>query len=340
MEGPANNKGLVPRIFQRAFELFSGDGDIKSFEISLQFFELYNEQLQARARAPARTQWRVRGRQPARCMGQQPASHAHAPVWCAGPAPEVQHRHASPYGACSPCMQPTRPGRQTRAQARPADAGPGAANPIPARPASQDLLNERKPVDVTADPAGGYVCKNGSKVVVTSAQDAEQVYAAGRAKRDTNANQARSHGVVLLTISWVEAKGKRAAGLSLVDLAGSEGLKKGRGSVKEGLKVNLSLTKLALVVKCLAEGTKNVPFRESKLTMILQKSLGGNNMLHVVLALNNNKEQARRRPRPRPPPAPAACACAQQPLPTLLATLATLLSDGLDAKLTLTLPPP
>ena len=41
MEGPANNKGLVPRIFQRAFELFSGDGDIKSFEISLQFFELY-----------------------------------------------------------------------------------------------------------------------------------------------------------------------------------------------------------------------------------------------------------------------------------------------------------
>ena len=51
MEGPANNKGLVPRIFQRAFELFSSDADIKSFEISLQFFELYNEQLQARARA-------------------------------------------------------------------------------------------------------------------------------------------------------------------------------------------------------------------------------------------------------------------------------------------------
>ena len=75
MEGPANNKGLVPRIFQRAFELFSSDADIKSFEISLQFFELYNEQLQARARAPARTQWRVRGRQPAGCMGLQPASH-------------------------------------------------------------------------------------------------------------------------------------------------------------------------------------------------------------------------------------------------------------------------
>ena len=234
-------------------------------------------------------------------------------------------------------MQPTRPGRQTQAQDRPANPGPRAANPIPARPAWQDLLNERKGVDVTADPAGGYVCKNASKVVITSAQHAEQVYAAGCTKRDTNPNQARSHGIVMVNVSWVEAKGKRVAGLSLVDLAGSEGLKKGRGSVKEGLKVNLSLTKLALVVKCLAEGTKNVPFRESKLTMILQKSLGGSNMLHVILALSNNKEQASTRPAARPPPAPPACTRAQQPHPSLPATLATLRSDGLDAKLPLPL---
>jgi hypothetical protein len=49
MEGGAADKGLVPRIFQRSFELFGGDADIKSFEISLQFLELYNEQLQAHA---------------------------------------------------------------------------------------------------------------------------------------------------------------------------------------------------------------------------------------------------------------------------------------------------
>ena len=48
MEGAAGNQGLVPRIFKRSFELFGGDADIKSFEISLQFLELYNEQLQAR----------------------------------------------------------------------------------------------------------------------------------------------------------------------------------------------------------------------------------------------------------------------------------------------------
>ena len=55
--------------------------------------------------------------------------------------------------------------------------------------------------------------------------------------------------------------------------------------------MNLSLTKLTLVVKCLAEGTKNIPFRESKLTMILQKGLGGSSMLHVILALNNSAAQ-------------------------------------------------
>ena len=174
-------------------------------------------------------------------------------------------------------------------------------------------------MDVTADPAGGYICKNATKTVITSAQHAEQVYAAGCAARASNTNQARSHGLVLFNVTWVEAKGKRAAGLSLVDLAGSEGLKKGRGAIKEGLKVNLSLTKLALVVKCLAEGTKNIPFRESKLTMILQKGLGGSNMLHVILALNNNKEQVQRRTGLRLLTAPLTAL-----LTTLFTTLTTL----------------
>ena len=88
--------------------------------------------------------------------------------------------------------------------------------------------------------------------------------------------------------------GKSHAQLNLVDLAGSEGMKKTGAegkNAKEGIKINLSLTKLALTVKCLAEGSKHIPFRESKLTMMLAKGLGGNNMLHIVLALSNSKEQ-------------------------------------------------
>ena len=62
-------------------------------------------------------------------------------------------------------------------------------------------------------------------------------------------------------------------------------------SAKEGIRINLSLTKLALTVKCLAEGSRHIPYRESKLTMMLAKGLGGNNMLHIILALSNSRRE-------------------------------------------------
>ena len=119
----------------------SSDADIKSFEISLQFFELYNEQLQARARAPAHTQWRVRGRQPARCMGLQPASHhaSHVHMHLCGeqaqhhmhtsrPSTGTRRHTAHAAHACSPLAPAGRPrprlGRQIQAHARPTPSRP------------------------------------------------------------------------------------------------------------------------------------------------------------------------------------------------------------------------
>lgn len=117
-----------------------------------------------------------------------------------------------------------------------------------------------------------------------------------RATASTNMNDqsSRSHALLIMQVTWSEEKTKTFASLNLVDLAGSEGMKKTGATgkaFKEGIKINLSLTKLALVVKCLAEGSQHIPFRESKLTMMLQKGLGGNNMLHIILALSNSAEQ-------------------------------------------------
>ena len=117
-----------------------------------------------------------------------------------------------------------------------------------------------------------------------------------RATAATKMNEAssRSHALLQLSVSWEEKKGKSFAQLNLVDLAGSEGMKKtgAQGAAaKEGIKINLSLGKLALTVKCLAEGASHIPYRESKLTMMLSKGLGGNNMLHIILALSNSAEQ-------------------------------------------------
>jgi hypothetical protein len=57
--------------------------------------------------------------------------------------------------------------------------------------------------------------------------------------------------------------------LNLVDLAGSERAKKtgAKGeSMKEGIKINVSLTYLGQVIQSLCEGNSHIPFRNSKLT--------------------------------------------------------------------------
>ena len=69
--------------------------------------------------------------------------------------------------------------------------------------------------------------------------------------------------------------------MNFVDLAGSE--RQGKtgatgDTLKEGAKINLSLTALGNVINALVDGKKggHIPYRDSKLTRLLQDSLGGN----------------------------------------------------------------
>jgi hypothetical protein len=77
------------------------------------------------------------------------------------------------------------------------------------------------------------------------------------------------------------------AKVNLCDLAGSEKVNKkedmGKDHFKELKNINLSLTTLGKVIHNLSHGSKlPVPFRESKLTRILQDSLGGNTQTFIV----------------------------------------------------------
>lgn len=80
----------------------------------------------------------------------------------------------------------------------------------------------------------------------------------------------------------------RQAALSFVDLAGSERIRQ-TGSegirLKEGGHINRSLLSLATVINKLAEGSQHIPYRDSKLTRILQPSLGGNACTAIVCAV-------------------------------------------------------
>uniref|UniRef100_A0A3Q1EZV0 Kinesin-like protein n=2 Tax=Acanthochromis polyacanthus TaxID=80966 RepID=A0A3Q1EZV0_9TELE len=116
----------------------------------------------------------------------------------------------------------------------------------------------------------------------------------GKANRHvavTNMNEhsSRSHSIFLINIKQenIETEKKLSGKLYLVDLAGSEKVSKtgAEGAVLDEAKnINKSLSALGNVISALAEGTKtHVPYRDSKMTRILQDSLGGNCRTTIII---------------------------------------------------------
>lgn len=155
----------------------------------------------------------------------------------------------------------------------------------------RDLLykNGTKKLDLKDKDTGVYV-KDLSTFVVKSPDDLMDVFTEGNLNRHvgrTNMNEhsSRSHSVFTITVESSEIKedGKphiKVGKLNIVDLAGSERQSK-TGAVgerlKEATKINLSLSTLCHVISSLVDPKCTyVPYRDSKLTRILQDSLGGN----------------------------------------------------------------
>ena len=96
-----------------------------------------------------------------------------------------------------------------------------------------------------------------------------------------NSYSSRSHSILIfeVTQNLNNANFSKKGTLNLVDLAGSEKISK-TGAVGETLeeakKINLSLSALGNVIHALTTNSDHIPYRDSKLTRILQESLGGN----------------------------------------------------------------
>jgi len=146
-----------------------------------------------------------------------------------------------------------------------------------------------------APPTSGLALQHGLKGDVTvtgltshavhSQSDATTLLAKATAARTTaktscNEHSSRSHSICVLRVSgFHQESGERVRGcLSLVDLAGSERIKESGVSgarLKEAQSINKSLSALGDVIAALAAKEKHIPFRNSKLTSLLQPSLGG-----------------------------------------------------------------
>ncbi|KDO35738.1 hypothetical protein SPRG_18884 [Saprolegnia parasitica CBS 223.65] len=145
--------------------------------------------------------------------------------------------------------------------------------------------DERKTLEVRMGKHGAFV-DNLMEVEVASTRDVEDLMRLGHSHRsvgghDFNEHSSRSHLVLSITITSVQkADGKRAISkLHLIDLAGSERISKTAASgqrLKEAQHINRSLSSLGDVIAALGSHSKHVPYRNSKLTFLLQESLSGN----------------------------------------------------------------
>lgn len=160
----------------------------------------------------------------------------------------------------------------------------------------RDLLHPDQSLrfELKEKPDTGVFVKDLSTSVCKSAAEIQQLMNTGNQNRTigaTNMNEhsSRSHAIFLITIemgSIGDSGGIRVGRLNLVDLAGSERQSKTGASgerLKEASKINLSLSALGNVISALVDGkTTHVPYRDSKLTRLLQDSLGGNSKTIMV----------------------------------------------------------
>ena len=154
---------------------------------------------------------------------------------------------------------------------------------------------------------GGVYLPGATTICVSSAEDVARAMQTGKANRATSATRAnsessRSHSVLMIDVSVenVQTGVSTNGRLSLVDLAGSERIRKTGASgstLKEAQNINKSLSALGNVISALRAkqeaskpGSAHVPFRDSKLTYLLQDSLGADNKTLMFVQVSPEEE--------------------------------------------------
>ena len=175
----------------------------------------------------------------------------------------------------------------------------------------QDLIDPgQKEIKIKEDIENGIYLEGVQFVKCDSPEQCEELFHLGERNRTTestrmNAHSSRSHAILIVKIERslkVATKTKvknikqesdriiTSSKLYLVDLAGSERVKKTGATdmrLEEAKKINLSLLALGNVISALSESkTKHISYRDSKLTRLLQDSIGGNSKTSLIVTVS------------------------------------------------------
>ncbi|RKP27546.1 P-loop containing nucleoside triphosphate hydrolase protein, partial [Syncephalis pseudoplumigaleata] len=165
-----------------------------------------------------------------------------------------------------------------------------------------DLLSEsgtRTHVQIREDARGNIYWSGVREVLVNSTDDVMRQLEIGSQHRqvgqtDMNEKSSRSHAIFSVTLRQDRNAGDANGGAKFhfVDLAGSERLKRTNASgdrAKEGISINAGLSALGNVISALGDPSKkatHIPYRDSKLTRLLQDSLGGNSQTLMIACVS------------------------------------------------------
>ncbi|KAG9030201.1 hypothetical protein FRB95_004250 [Tulasnella sp. JGI-2019a] len=149
-------------------------------------------------------------------------------------------------------------------------------------------------LQIHEEKSKGVYVKGLSDYYVGSAAEVYEIMRQGGLARvvtstNMNAESSRSHSIFLITVQQrnTESGAMKTGNLYLVDLAGSEKVGKTGASgttLEEAKKINKSLSALGMVINALTDGkSSHIPYRDSKLTRILQESLGGNSRTTLII---------------------------------------------------------
>ncbi|CDO71222.1 hypothetical protein BN946_scf184863.g18 [Trametes cinnabarina] len=145
----------------------------------------------------------------------------------------------------------------------------------------------------------GVIIQGLEETPVKNASDALALLTKGSHRRQIaatkfNDHSSRSHSVFSVTVHTTAASATgdgllRVGKLNLVDLAGSENIGRSGAENKrarEAGMINQSLLTLGRVINALVDGSPHVPYRESKLTRLLQDSLGGRTKTCIIATIS------------------------------------------------------